>query len=74
MNKCIRCSNEVPEGRVVTMCDGCLALAVYGRALDRIVELVDAGQSAPARIARIRAIAMRALKSVPRRSDETVSE
>lgn len=71
MNKCLRCSNEVPEGRVVTMCDGCLALAVYGRALDRIVELIDEGQDAPARF---RAIAMRAINAVPRRSDETQSE
>lgn len=71
MKDCLKCDNKIPDGRVVSMCDGCLALRVYGRALDRIVELTNRGVYHPDRTRRI---AERALKAVPRRSDVTQSE
>lgn len=72
MKDCLKCDNKIPEGRVVSLCDGCLALRVYGNALDRIIELVDKGRAHPNRV---RNIAVRALRSVPREvTSETSSE
>jgi len=72
MKKCLTCNNMVPDGRVLSKCDGCLALYYYGRALDQIVETIDEEYPNFTRVsfARIRKMATSAIQAVPRRKEE----
>ena len=72
MKKCLTCSNMIPDGRVISKCDGCLALYYYGHALDRIVEVIDNGEPDKriSVVERVRAIAVNAIQSVPRHKEK----
>jgi len=68
MKNCGRCKNQVPEGRVVSRCDGCLALFYYGNALDRNINLLENSTERSENADRWEAvdIAQAAVKAVPR--------
>lgn len=67
MKQCLTCSNQVPDGRVVAKCDGCLALFYYGNALDQIVDLLQ--ESGRPKLGLMHEIAQKAIRSVPRTAD-----
>lgn len=81
MRDCLHCNNKVDEGRVLSICNGCLALHYYGDALDVVMDLAEEGiaegRVTEARLYRIRAVARNAIKAVPVRtpggSNETES-
>ena len=71
MKQCLTCSNQVPDGRVIAKCDGCLALIYYGDALDNIINLLqwetgDTDLKFRDRAMKVQEIAQDALKTVPR--------
>lgn len=70
MKDCLTCNNKVPEGRVVSKCNGCLAMHRYGNALDEILDLVDgsSGLSNYVVRSRVQRIAINAVKAVPDRT------
>lgn len=63
MNQCKTCANQVPVGRVIVMCDGCLALYYYRNALDQIIDLLqDDGRL---KLGLMQEIARKAIQAVP---------
>ena len=72
MKQCLTCSNQVPDGRVVAKCDGCLALIYYGNALDEIIDLLQNSTERSENADRYEAldIARKAIKAVPRKLEQ----